>query len=390
MARSNLTPIARRVQWLDALRGFALLGIFLSIIRGFNLSLPYAEAFAELEADRFSRLWISLHEMLIAQRFIAIFSFLFGIGIAIQQKRFAAKQVSFLPYHFRRMFLLGILGLINTTFFWWGEILLIYAVFGILLSMFLKANMRLLATAAFLIYVVIHPIWVVHFSEAFAQLVRGPFLEVYQPEAIFRIYREGGLRETISARWREYLALFAVNDQWMRTSFTLMLLGYGLVKFNYLGAFVEEITQKTKWLIVSGVITVLFSLIAWRTGVFYVTLKAGPAMFFANSLWLLSSTYFYIHLFILLHEKTPLRRALGLFGFVGRMSLSNYLLCACIYSFIFHNQGLGLYAKLPVWTEAPIALSTYLLLALGSSWWLKRFQYGPLERIWRSFSYGRI
>jgi uncharacterized protein len=91
----------------------------------------------------------------------------------------------------------------------------------------------------------------------------------------------------------------------------------------------------------------------------------------------------------MLYQKTQLRPVLKLFSYVGRMSLTNYLLCACVYAFIYHNIGLGLYAKLLIWTEVPIASGLYILCLVFSWKWLSTHRFGPLEWIWRSFSYGQ-
>jgi uncharacterized protein len=285
------------------------------------------------------------------------------------------------------MLLLAGLGLVNTTFFFWGEILFTYAVFGVLLALFFKSNFRFIITSAVVVYVLVHPIWVVHFSEGFANCVNPIMTDVYQAEDVFRIYREGSLAEMIALRWREYITLFTLNDEYMRTSFTLILLGLGLGKYGYLKRFLESIEHQHKWLILSGIIGGVLALFTLATGIYSIRLRVNPPVSIALSIWRLATTYFYIHLFFLLYRKTQLKPVLNLFSYVGRMSLTNYMLSACVYAFIYHNMGLGLYAKLPVWTEVPIASGLYILCLVFSWKWLNTHPFGPVEWVWRSFSY---
>jgi uncharacterized protein len=383
----QVSPIPQRLHYLDALRGLALLGIFLSIINGFNFSPVFFESFNKTHPDLWSRIWGSMNELIISQRFIAIFSLLFGVGISIQRANFLSKNAHFAVFYIRRMLLLALLGLINTTFFFWGEILLTYAIFGLLLAPFFKANFRVLVTSSILIYVLVHPIWVMHFGEGVAEYLMAPLLDSYQAEDLFRIYRDGSFREMMVLRWHEYVALFSGNDEYLRTSFCLILLGYGLGKYNYLHRFIHTIDDHHKWLVLSGVIAGILSLFTLSTGLYSLSLRISPPVAIALSIWRLASTYFYIHLFLLLYHRTRLRRVLDVFGYVGRMSLSNYMLGAFLYALIFHNMGLGLYAKLPMWTEFPIALGVYMICLTFSWRWQTLYLIGPLEWVWRSFSY---
>lgn len=387
MASSPISPSSERIGCFDALRGFALLGIFLSIINAFNFSTVYSDSFDHLYSDPLSLVWGTLHELIISQRFIAIFSFLFGVGVSIQLANFEKRGEPFLAFFLRRMLLLAVFGLINTSFFFWGEILLTYAVLGLLLALFFKADFKYILAAAVLTYVLVHPIWVMHFSEHFASGVNPLITDHYRPEDLFRIYRSGSFLEMIQLRWREYITLFATNDEYVRTAFSLILMGFAFGKFGYLKLFIETIEDRKSWLIASGVIGGILSLFALTTGVFHVSLLTDPPVSITLSIWRLTTTYFYIHLFILLYQTTALRRYLNWFSYVGRMSLTNYMVAAFIFSIIYHNIGLGLYAQMPGWTQFPIALTLYAICLVFSWKWLSLHRFGPLEWVWRSFSY---
>ncbi len=389
MPSPPIFPNSQRIECLDALRGFALLGIFLSIINGYNFSPSFAVSFDSFYDHPLSGIWGTLHELIISQRFIAIFSFLFGVGVSIQLANFEKRKAAFLPFFLRRMLLLAGLGLINTTFFFWGEILFTYAIFGLLLVFFFKAKFRFILGAATLIYVLIHPIWVVHFSQEFGSWLNPIVTDHYKVEDVFRIYREGSLSEMINLRWREYIALFTGNDEYMRTAFSLILLGFAFGRFGHLKHFIETIRERNMWLVLSGSLGGILSLFTLATGVYNVSLLVNPPVAITLSIWRLATTYFYIHLFILLFQYKSVRPFLHVFPYPGRMSLTNYMLAAFIYALIYHNPGLGLYAQMPMWTEFPIAVGLYSI-CLAISWkWLSLHRFGPLEWIWRSFSYGQ-
>ena len=168
-----------------------------------------------------------------------------------------------------------------------------------------------------------------------------------------------------------------------------MLMGFAFGKFGYLKLFIETIEERRNWLLISGALGGILTLFTLITGVYNVSLLVDPPVSITLSIWRLATTYFYIHLFILLYQTTPLRPFLNLFSYVGRMSLTNYMLAAFIYTLIYHNVGLGLYAQMPMWTELPLALLLYGI-CLGLSWkWLSLHRYGPLEWVWRSVSYHR-
>lgn len=76
-------------------------------------------------------------------------------------------------------------------------------------------------------------------------------------------------------------------------------------------------------------------------------------------------------------------------GQVGRMALSNYILQSVVCSLIFNGYGLGLFEKVGAAGLWGITFAIYLVQIPLSAWWLSRFQFGPLEWVWRSLTYGQ-
>jgi uncharacterized protein len=72
------------------------------------------------------------------------------------------------------------------------------------------------------------------------------------------------------------------------------------------------------------------------------------------------------------------------------MALSNYLLLSILISTTFYQYGLGLYGRVTVLGGVAMAVIAYVLMAAGSTWWLRRFRFGPAEWVWRSLTYGSM
>ncbi|MEX2593348.1 MAG: hypothetical protein WD426_11270 [Anditalea sp.] len=126
------TSDENRLVELDILRGFALFGIIVVNIFVFHASyIHYFEFYGSLTG--FQGRIIEVIIDFFAGNFMFIYAFLFGFGFYLQEERFQQKQQSFSEFYFRRMFLLALFGSIHILLFWYGDILLPYAVMGMVL-----------------------------------------------------------------------------------------------------------------------------------------------------------------------------------------------------------------------------------------------------------------
>jgi uncharacterized protein len=82
-------------------------------------------------------------------------------------------------------------------------------------------------------------------------------------------------------------------------------------------------------------------------------------------------------------------RWLGVFTAPGRMALTNYLSQSVINGLVFYGIGLGLAGRLPVWGIYGYAIALFAAQALFSRWWLSRHAQGPMEALWRRWTYGK-
>src|SRR5687767_4781370 len=124
---------SQRIELLDALRGFALFGVCLANLfvfsyldMGITVPLPRASLSTD-EAASF------LMHLLVEGRFYSVFSLLFGLGFALQIHRAEARGGDALPLFSRRLRILMLIGLAHLLLLWFGDILLFYALMGLVL-----------------------------------------------------------------------------------------------------------------------------------------------------------------------------------------------------------------------------------------------------------------
>ena len=133
---SNPVRPGERIEVVDILRGFAILGILL-----INMSSYSGHAFNPANiADTIDKTTVVLLKFFAQAKFYSLFSFLFGWGMSIQMARAASKGKRFLPLILRRLAILLSFGLIHGIFIWVGDILTTYAIMGLALLLFRKRS----------------------------------------------------------------------------------------------------------------------------------------------------------------------------------------------------------------------------------------------------------
>ena len=376
---------AHRIASIDALRGVAILGILYSIVDGFS-----GAGDAQLAAEQSSRGLIAwrIHEAFISQRCIAIFSFLFGLGLWQQWNRAIEHGRPYVAQHIRRMACLAMMGGLTTTFLFSAEILLVYAIIGMGLLALHRLNPPSSGAAviAGIIYVALGPVWDLALMGPGAANAQAAFDQAYPPERIQSIYREGSLAESIALRWKAYQMIFYINGEWMRMALSLALIGYLAGRSGWGERLFKQPRAFGSKLVIPTLLGCLF-MAAGLVGVpTYATIHEGP-FYFIVSLGLITSVVAQIWLFALLANTKPGKVLLGVFSPVGRLSLTTYVGGAAVFAFVFQHYGLGLYGKLSYPAPTYIAVLTYIAFMAFAFVWLKRFRLGPLEWVWRRLSY---
>ncbi|MFZ4659541.1 MAG: DUF418 domain-containing protein [Caldilineaceae bacterium] len=393
--------IKERISSVDILRGFALLGILLINIGVFSNAPGGPPAFFA-EVSQLDRSLQNLILLFIESKFFSLFSFLFGLGFAIQLIRAAQKTERFETRFTRRLLALLAFGIAHVIFVWDGDILLIYAITGFILLAFRKMSDTALLRWAFwllTIPVVLLLIAVIGLGIARTMPSTATALASADKELVtsFTSGREDSIlalqtnsyREIAQKRIAEYFDLLGLLLSRIPTVLSMFLLGLyagrrGILQNVEAHLALFRSIRKWGWLI--GLPLNLLVVIAINQS----PPITGIALLLFNQYLLgpiLALTY--ISTVILLLRQPAWANLLGWLAYPGRMALTNYLGQSVIMSFIFWSWGFALTGKLDTFTGLLIGFGIYFFQIVVSQWWLSRFLYGPLEWLWRCVTYLR-
>ena len=394
--RGGPVTLSERILFIDVLRGMALWGILAANMRAFFAPLDAYGHIDVLFHSRTDVLAQAFIDAFIQGKFITIFSFLFGLGFAIQMSRAEARGVRFLGFYPRRLLALALFGIIHGVLIWAGDVLLMYAFSGAILLLFRKRQQQTLlwwAGGVFTLPIVVSTTILALYYTRFRQ----PWMEPTPPDvkklyAIINVYAHGTVREILAQNWVEWkrelpVTLFAIYAA------GLFLLGMwvwraGIVQ--HLDEYRPVLKRVCLWCLPIGLILNIYvalvkvavppgvlSLWAWSAGV--VALPGAH---------ILSAGYISGLALIFLHEGG--RRFLLPFAAVGRMALTDYLMQSVLCTLFFYHYTTGLYGQIgPAMGLVPTVVLFVAQIAF-SNWWLKRYRFGPMEWLWRGMTYGKF
>ncbi|MBC8102660.1 MAG: DUF418 domain-containing protein [Cytophagales bacterium] len=366
----------------DVLRGIALLGILFVNFEYYSLPSVFHPQYKSVVfpgiADR-TATW--LINCFAEGKFILIFSFLFGYGLTRQMESARVGSASPLSRYRRRLLGLFLIGLAHAVFLFVGDILVTYALLGLLLIPFRSASpRRLLRAAAFcgLLSLIGHAILGASFSPG--------TLDREAASQVVAIYAQGSFSEIILQRLRELVYLYAATPLLFAPSvFGLFLLGVWAGRTGLLqdsGMHHKPLLKRiTGWCLPLGLIgnAIYATLLQNETPELFLPgtcLRAVvvPLLGFA-----------YLSGITLLLQKIQWRRYTGHLVLLGRLSLSNYLFESIMGCLIFTRYGLGLYGKVGPAAGLIFVLGIHGIQILLSHWWLRRYSIGPAEWLLRWF-----
>lgn len=384
---------------LDVLRGFALFGMLLSNIADWFSGRMFMtpQGLEMLPFDKIDSFAWTFFKFFIEVKFFTIFSILFGLGFSLQLMRAKDRGVRIVPVYSRRLFFLLLFGLIHLLIFWYGDILTGYALMGFLLILFRKSKNKTLLIWSGVLTILIPSLI----------LVGGWYL---QRTGIIKTDTGAGPtfgEKAIAALGTgSYPEVFQMNLKiWARYSLNPILI---LIFSATLGRFLLGFYIGRKKLLQNAELHLpFFRKVLWWTliiGLVGNGLLQLPKMLFNQPLFEKSSPFTivliiiglvsnlmlglaYIAAITLLFQKSNWRNKLSVLAPVGRMALSNYLMQTVISLFIFYGFGFGLISKVGTTLSILISIIIFYAQIVFSRWWLRKFQFGPMEWLWRSLIY---
>ena len=357
------TPLvpANRLVELDILRGLALFGVMaINLIFEFRVSI--FEQFLPLNeiASPLDRAVEAFLDRAITLKAFALFSLLFGAGLAIQFERLPVKRRVVLLL--RRLVVLLAIGLLHMTLIWNGDILTEYALAGLLALPFLFGPTWLLATSGLLFLGL-------YLTPYLSQLVPLPDTSSMAHHVLDArsVYATGSFSEVLSFRLGELRAIAPLHVWIFPRTIALFLLGAFIWRTG-----VVQRASDNRWILFGVALAAVI-----------VTIGAG------RELATVTLAFAYGASIIGLASTQPGSKLLGWAAPLGRMAFTNYLVQSLIFSWMFYGYGFGLFGQVGASAALAFGVVVYVVQVFFSRWWLLRYSFGPVEWLWRTLIYGR-
>ncbi len=382
-----------RIDAVDALRGFALLGVGIAHILEQNAGAAHtAEIVQAAAATLPDQVIQGIHQVLVSGKFYVLFSLLFGLSFYIQIDRphidkSMQRGVSTSSKFVWRLAILLLFGYLHHLFYR-GDILMLYAVLGLSLPLLSRLSTRTLLIGAGLLFLglgrfisfgLMGDSLTMYAAESpenqayFATLKHGSLLEVFAINNIDGIRNLLAFQFGIFGRGYVTLGLFMAG----------ICLGRSGIIGN-LGGHKATLKKTMVWTSMLVVVSFVLMFVAFsqiEQPQTMSTWMAAVALTFYDIFNLSMSAVFACAFLLLVTNRKAILHA---FAPYGRMALTNYLLQSLIGTFIFYGWGLG---QLGEWPNRYILLLA-VILAMGLMWmsavWLRYFHYGPCEWLWRT------
>lgn len=361
-----------RVELIDSLRGFSLLGILIVNMLNFQYDYDFEKMFdSSFWGQEFG---VYVTEILFQGSFYPIFSFLFGYSFIKLIESTKAKRLNTNAIVVRRGFGLIVLGMLHYIFIWNGDILLYYGACTFFLMMFLSSRIKTML------------IWSGVLGALSLVVVPYMMKLVYgSDELLTDVYAKGAYGDILLSRVTVEDDMLIVTIILAIVSITLMpILGFlfGTISvgpFALLGMAIGKkghLTEEDRgmayrkgwvWMIVVGLALKCATFIdaPWSE---FVMILGGYVLAIG-----------YIQAFIVFYYSKAAQGLKRLLAGLGRLSLSNYLAQSIICTTIFYSYGLGLFGQLGSMFGLLLAVGLYTAQLFISYLYLKKWRRGPVE-----------
>ena len=403
------TTAPDRILTLDVIRGVAVMGIFsVNVV-----------AFAMIESAYFNpasygghtgpnlTLWAT-NMVLIDGKMRTLFSMLFGASMLLVIERAERSGRSGWWTHFRRMVVLLGFGLLHYYFIWFGDILTLYAVSGLIAFLFRRMSAEklvalgaaLLAASMVMFGLFLHGQYLAdiaaHAPGATAKAVKewndglGAALNPSAAEiAKDKALHLGSYANFAAHNLVRWTSVFGDNLPFMIDTVGLMLLGMAGYKSGFLtGEWADS--RYRRFAVpaialgaIAGIATVAYDI----SSNFYVV-GMMSAFIVAETPFITVMAVGYAALIVLLSRGNgALTQRIAA---AGRCAFTNYLGTSIVATLVFYGWGLGLYGSVSRWQAWLLAPVVWTVMLLWPKPWLERFHYGPFEWAWRSLSRAKL
>ncbi|PID21852.1 hypothetical protein CSV61_06440 [Sporosarcina sp. P3] len=381
------TPLTERVEALDYLRGIALLGILIANMLHFHSPYAYMDPYSWFTVPHEQSMFHFI-DVFIEASFYPLFAMLFGYGVNMQYEKSLKNNTQFAPFMARRMGILLIFGVLHAVLIWSGDILFTYALMGFIMIAVIRIPKKWLLALSFVIYFVptllLYSILALTRSATSSNMLDG-FEDVQQIERAIAAYANGAFGDIFAFRLNEFFTFEIIG------SITAVFIILPLIMF---GAALSKFKIIERMYALKG--KLLFAMLVFiPIGVVLKNIPSWDDPKFENILLVQSIfggpilTLGYGALFLLLFQIPFLKNITQPFANVGRMAFTTYIMQSVIATMIFYSYGVGLYGKVDIVTGTWLAIGIFAIQLIVAQVWLTKFRMGPLEAVWRKWSYGK-
>jgi uncharacterized protein len=393
-----------RIEFIDVLRGFTLLGIGIIHMVEQYYAGPHPSSHQNFAVKFLGDEIVSgIAGILISGKFFMIFSFLFGLSFFLQLQS-SDGSFRFTLRFLWRLAVLFLIGFIHHLHYR-GDILTIYAVLGLVLLATYKLPDRFILILGLLLTLNVP-----------AMVARAADWAQYDParkedpmdaimgddkanEVYFNTLKSSSYIEIMKANFNEFAfkARFQLESGRIYITAGLFLMGLyaGRKKlFENIadkGPIFKKGIKASAWAILASVV---FGAVAFGGAQLLQIELPGPAQWLMGGVVMdvfnTSLAVIYSCALALLFQKEKWQKRLIAFYFVGRMGLTTYLLQTALGVIVFFGIGFGLLGDVGATLSAGISIVFFLLQVQFSKWWLSRFKFGLFEWLWRSLTWLRL
>lgn len=391
---------------IDAVRGFAVLGILLMNIVGMGLpSFAYLDptyAGGSTGAD----LWTwAINNVLTDGKMRALFTMLFGASaVLIADRAERGDGPGPMQTHYRRLFWLFVIGMIHAYFLWFGDILVCYAVAGLFIFPFRKLGAKTLLGIGVAILAVLltkNVLEAQHLETlrvaATAPGASAAALKAWQDASMSVIPPPGmkaaelagftgGFMDALKARANVVLLmqLILMPGDSLPEAIGQMFVGMALFRTGF---FTLGWASRAYGAMIAVGYLVAVPLTAWLSFMIWKS-SFDPLVLHRLEAWQQASRPFialaHASILLLMIRAGLAAGLVERLAAAGRMAFSNYLMTSIITNLLFCGYGFGLYGQLSRFQQLGVVLGVWAFILIWSKPWLARFQYGPFEWLWRS------
>jgi uncharacterized protein len=396
MSTGAAPPSAGRIVVVDVLRAFALFGIIITHASDGFLEGPQPWL-NFMVFSGFDAAMLQAEKLLTFGKFYTLFSFLFGLSFAIQMRNAADKGRPFAGRFAWRLIVLLALALVHGAFFS-GDVLIVYAILGLLLMLFRKLKTRTLVITALVLVFNLPGMLMAGFisyvaqkPEFASQQEQGAAQQMESAKRVYEIKKSGDVAALVKTNLAEGQVAklgFLVITGRLWVTFGLFLLGLAAGRLDLFRDDPEhrKFFGKLLWRAAPIALITSVAMILWPSNIVPTTYPQ-LAGWIASSLQQVTLSAVYLAAVTLLFWRNPAGSVLRHLSPTGKLGLTTYVMQTMFGLLVFYGFGFGLLGEIGVAASIGLAVLFFAFQVLIARWWLTRFTMGPLEWLWRALTF---